>query len=44
MVDEDEANAVDKKLNESSVLQDVVMVDIMLVIQHLIVILDFALL
>ncbi len=26
MVDEDEANAVDKKLNESSVLQDAVMV------------------
>ena len=29
VVDEDEANAVDKKLNESSVLQDAVMVMVM---------------
>ena len=31
MVDEDEANAVDKKLNESSVLQDAVMVMVIVV-------------
>ena len=32
MVDEDEANAVDKKLNESSVLQDAVMVMVMVIV------------
>ena len=31
MVDEDEANAVDKKLNESSVLQDAVMAMVIVV-------------